>query len=66
MKFLQILAVITRKTLLTIWRARPTGSVALSVKPAASEIKFGRARAVAMSQEIVGGAVRRPKADKAV
>jgi len=39
--------------------------VALSVKPAASEINPGRDNAVCMSQEMGGGPVRRPSADKA-
>jgi len=40
--------------------------VALSVNPAASEISFGRDSADLISHEMAGGAVRRPRADKAV
>jgi len=52
-----------RKTRLSIRREISTGKVALSVKPAASEINWGRANAVCMSQEMGGGAVRRPILD---
>ena len=55
-----------RKTRLSTWREISTGKVALSVKPAASEINLGRDKAACMSQEMGGGAVRRPMADKAV
>jgi hypothetical protein len=54
-----------RRTRLSTWREIFTGKVGLSVKPAASEINLGRDNAVCMSQEMGGGLVRRPSADKA-
>jgi hypothetical protein len=46
-------------------RTSPTGSDALSVKPAASEINFGRDNVNCINQEIGGAFVRRPSSDKA-
>ena len=54
-----------RKISLSSLREISTGKVALSVKPAASEINLGRASAVCMSQEMGGSAVRRPILDRA-
>ena len=55
-----------RNTRFSRRREVSTGKVALSVKPAASEINSGRDNAACMSQEMGGNVVRRPKADKAV
>ena len=41
------------------------GNVALSVKPAASEMSLGRVSAACINQEMGGSVVRRPSADRA-
>ena len=47
-------------------RLPATGSVALSVKPAASEISLGRSSLMRISHEIGGSAVRRAIAERAL
>src|ERR1039458_8016825 len=45
-------------------RTSLTGRDSLSVNPAAKEMSCGRAKAVAISQEMGGSSVRRPNCDK--
>ena len=53
-----------RKISLRTLREIFTGSVELSVNPAASEMSLGRVSAVCMSHEIGGTPVRRPILDR--
>ena len=49
-----------RRTWFSAARVSATGSEALSVKPAASEMSLGRDSAACMSHEMGGSVVRRP------